>query len=74
LATLRLREIEAGVADSVQDVRTAMEGMDLRQVSQDVYGTPFEWRALMDYNGLTSSGLSAGQQVVVPRRNGRPGS
>ena len=51
-----------------------MEGMDLRQVSQDVYGTPFEWRALMDYNGLTSSGLSAGQQVVVPRRNGRPGS
>ena len=48
---------------------TAQEDTDLRAVSQRYYGTPNQWRNLRSYNNLTSSRLSAGQLVVVPRLN-----
>lgn len=44
----------------------ARDGQDLRQVSQQFYGTPDEWRGLMVYNNLASSELRAGQVVFVP--------
>jgi hypothetical protein len=54
------------VATTVVSVFQAREGQDLRQVSQDFYGTPDEWRSLMVYNHLLSSGLVAGQVIFVP--------
>jgi hypothetical protein len=43
------------------------EGQDLRDISTQVYGTPNEWRTLADYNGLTSSELTAGQVILAPQ-------
>ena len=39
---------------------------DLRNVSKIFYGTPFEWRRIMVYNGLDSSSLTQGEVVLVP--------
>lgn len=44
----------------------AQEGMDLRLVSNAFYGTPDQWPSLMMFNGFTSSGLNAGDVVLVP--------
>lgn len=46
---------------------TARAGDDLRQVSEQYYGNPFAWRALMVFNQLTTSVLAAGQVVRVPQ-------
>lgn len=45
----------------------AREGLDLRQVALRYYGDSDNWRALMTYNDLADSRLSAGQLVFVPR-------
>jgi len=44
----------------------ARDGMDLRTVSTQFYGTPDEWQSLMVFNNLLSSGLVAGQVIFVP--------
>lgn len=54
------------ISSTVISVFQARENQDLRQVSQNFYGTPDEWRSLMIYNHLLSSGLIAGQVVFVP--------
>jgi hypothetical protein len=46
----------------------AAENQDLRYVSTQFYGTPDDWISLMQFNGLFSSALSAGQVVFVPIR------
>lgn len=54
------------LTSSVVQVFQARDGQDLRQVSQQFYGTPDGWRGLMIYNRLSGSGLVAGQVVLVP--------
>lgn len=44
----------------------ARAGQDLRDVSKQFYGTPFEWRRLMIFNDLNEVALEAGQLVLVP--------
>lgn len=48
-------------------IYTAREGDDLRIVSEQFYGTPFEWRRLMLFNLLDSAALAQGTLVLVPR-------
>ena len=52
-------------------IYTAREGDDLRTVSEQFYGSPFDWRSLLIYNELTSSELRAGQVILVPRKPGQ---
>ena len=40
---------------------------DLRDVSTQYYGSPDQWRYLMQYNNLSSSLLSVGTLVLVPK-------
>lgn len=51
----------------VLDVFDARDDMDLRDVSTQYYGTPDQWKALMSYNGLTTSKLSAGMEIMIPK-------
>lgn len=51
-------------------IYTAKFGDDLRTVSQLYYGSPFDWRQLLAFNGLSGPQLSAGQVVLVPRQSG----
>ena len=48
---------------------TARENSDLRDVSRTYYGTSFQWRTLLAFNKLTTSKLTAGQVVLVPKLN-----
>jgi len=45
----------------------ATQDMDLRDVSRQFFGTSDEWQRIARFNGLTSSRLTAGQQILVPR-------
>ena len=47
----------------------ARYGDDLRDVSRLFYDTPFEWQRIMLFNGLTSSELTPGQFILVPKIN-----
>lgn len=46
---------------------TAREGDDLRDVSEIFYGTPFNWRQIMQFNDLDTAELDVGQLVLVPK-------
>jgi len=66
IAASEQAKILRAVSTTVVKVFQARQDQDLRQVSQTFYGTPDEWRSLMVYNNLLSSGLAAGQVVFVP--------
>lgn len=66
LAASRQYELIRRITADVIRVFQARDGMDLRTVSTQFYGTPDEWRSLMVFNNLLSSGLVAGQVVFVP--------
>ena len=70
--TLRARMATARPGD-IRAQHIAREGEDLRDVSALYYGTPSHWRALMLYNGLPSSDLEVGQDVLIPRQTGSDG-
>lgn len=40
---------------------------DLRDISQKFYGTPDEWRSLLQFNVLDSSKVDVGDLILVPR-------
>ena len=67
-AEARRRALDSGPGYALGTYR-AREGEDLRDVSQLYYNTPNEWRALMIYNGFTTTELYAGQYVAIPRLN-----
>jgi hypothetical protein len=46
---------------------TASDNTDLRRISVTYYGTPDNWQQIMQFNGLSTSLLFAGQLVLVPR-------
>jgi hypothetical protein len=48
-------------------IYTARRGDDLRGVSEQFYGTPFEWQRLMVYNNLNTPQLVEGALILVPR-------
>lgn len=70
--TLRARMATARPGD-IRAQHIAREGEDLRDVSALYYGTPSHWQALMLYNGLPSSDLEVGQDVLIPRQTGSEG-
>jgi hypothetical protein len=41
--------------------------VDLRDIAQQFYQTPDEWRTLLQYNDLDSSAVTPGQLILVPR-------
>lgn len=51
----------------ILDVFNARQDTDLRDVSSRYYGTPEEWSRLMTFNGLTTSRLTAGMEILIPR-------
>ena len=53
--------------NQIQGIYTARNGDDLRKVSRQYYGTPFEWQRLQNFNALTSLELYAGQVVYIPK-------
>lgn len=67
--TSALREQQALDRVNPEVIRSfvAREGQDLRDVCTQFYGSPDSWKQLMQYNELSSSVLSAGQLVLVPR-------
>lgn len=56
---------EAAASTQVQ-IYVATAGMDLRDVSIIYYNNANYWQQLMQYNNLTSSRLTAGQQIYIP--------
>ncbi len=56
----------AQISTTLLATYTARQGEDLRDVAQQFYGTPFEWRRLLIFNDFQSSLLEAGQLVLVP--------
>lgn len=56
------------VVPTLLAVYIAKNGDDLRDVAQAYYGSQAEWRVLLTFNELSSSELSAGQPVLVPRQ------
>ena len=51
----------------ILDVFDARQDTDLRDVSQQYYGTPDQWKSLLAYNGLASSKLTAGMEILIPK-------
>jgi len=64
-----LRDAAEAFSD-ILDVFFAQQDTDLRAVSVAYYGTPDEWQRLMSFNGLASSRLTAGMEIVIPGRKG----
>ena len=50
----------------------AQSNTDLRDVSTQYYGTPDDWIQIKTFNQFTSSKLTAGQTVFVPKLNTTP--
>lgn len=51
----------------------APQNMDLRDVSTRYYNTPDNWQQIMQFNGLSSSKLNAGDLVWVPQQGNKGG-
>jgi hypothetical protein len=68
IASQRQDEIAADtVAQPAIATVTSREGTDLRTVSTQQYGTPFEWRRIAAYNKLKGSKPPIGKQIFIPR-------
>jgi hypothetical protein len=65
-AVAHQRAMSSSTSDTLGTYK-AREGEDLRDVSQLYFGTPYEWRAIMIYNGLSSPELYGGQTIAIPR-------
>lgn len=60
----------ATVDPDLLTIHLAREDEDLRKVSQQYYATQGLWQYLMRYNGLPSSKLTAGMQILIPQKAG----
>jgi hypothetical protein len=65
-AAHRRAVLAAAAAEETYAVHIGGEGEDLRSVARRYYGTPYPWRGLMLWNGLTTDRLRAGQRIAVP--------
>lgn len=43
------------------------DGEDLRDIADRYYGSPFEWRRIMEFNNLQTSALRRGQTLMIPK-------
>ncbi len=66
-ASIRQAQLLTQVQPELISAFTAREGQDLRDVSLQHYGRTEDWRALLSFNNLSSSKLSANQLIFVPR-------
>lgn len=48
-------------------VVTTRDGDDLRTLASQYYGSPHDWKRIAQANGLTSAGLTAGLNLIIPR-------
>jgi len=53
--------------DELVGTHVARDGEDLRAIAETYYGSPFEWRRIMEFNNLTTSVLQRGQHLLIPR-------
>jgi hypothetical protein len=65
--TLTSRRLGSMARKETLGVHIALEGQDLRLLAFKLLGDARRWREIADLNGLTSSKLSAGQIVTIPR-------
>lgn len=65
-AVLRHATLIKNLNTTLLSTYTARAGDDLRDVSRLFYGTPFQWRQLMVFNGFDDAELEAGELVLVP--------
>ena len=65
-AASQFRVVSKSIDPDLIKTFIARDDMDLREVSIVNYGGPESWRALMLFNELTSSKLTAGQLVFIP--------
>lgn len=64
------RQINRAIdSKSVSISHLSADGEDLRQVAFKYYGDMSLWRPLASYNRLSSSSLSAGVEVIIPKKD-----
>lgn len=64
---LRQAEVDAVVEKQTLAVYRVPEYMSLRQVAVKFYGSPDSWPAIQAHNSLSSSIVSPGQEIKIPR-------
>lgn len=67
VAAIKEDQLKKQLAPELIETFVAREDTDFREVAAKYYDSPDDWRALMRFNNATTSRLSAGQQVFVPR-------
>lgn len=66
-ASIRQAQLLTKIQPELINAFTAREGQDLRDVALQHYGRIDDWRALLAFNNLSTSRLSANQLIFVPR-------
>lgn len=66
-AAERHAELEQLVASQLLGIIVAPSLTTLQSLAKRFYGSPTRWRAILDFNGLTSSVVPAGTVVSIPR-------
>lgn len=61
------RNYERQVDSDALAIYRPFEGESLYSISQRFYGTPHNWRLIMQRNNLETSILTAGQLLIIPR-------
>lgn len=65
---------EAQIEGDIMGTYQTREGEDLRSVSAQFYGSPFEWRRIAQFNSLTTIEVPPGTLLLVPKINAGQGS
>lgn len=66
-ARLSQQTAASSVAQPILASFKARAGTDLRQISNQYYGTPEQWRNVATFNGLQNSKLLIGQLLFIPQ-------
>lgn len=66
-AMLRQAEVDAVLEKQTLAVYRVPEYMSLRQVAVKFYGSPDSWPAIQAHNNLSSSIVTPGQEIKIPR-------
>lgn len=66
-AVLQKDEYARRVERTAVAVVTTRDGDDLRSLASRFYGSPHDWKRIAQANGLTSAGLTAGLNLIIPR-------
>ena len=69
-AIRRRASLTKQINNQLLGIVTTRAGQDLRDISNQFYGTPFEWRRLLMFNELNTPALVAGQVLLIPQVTG----